>query len=127
MAVSGSTPKFHNQLAVREIRIGVREFNCIGVLPPHDHPHIYLAMEHRSLCPYCSTLFVFDERLAPTETDPAGCYFEEQTLGCEASAGRRAPRSFGARSARSRRPYNLVGWPRAAPSSDRDGRFATVA
>jgi uncharacterized Zn-finger protein len=65
MAVSGSTPKFHNQLAVREIRIGVREFNCIGVLPPHDHPHIYLAMENRSLCPYCSTLFVFDERFAP--------------------------------------------------------------
>jgi uncharacterized Zn-finger protein len=69
MAVNGNTPKFHNQLAVREIRIGVREFNCVGVLPPHDHPHIYLAMEHRSLCPYCSTLFVFDERLAPTETD----------------------------------------------------------
>ena len=69
--------KFHNQPAVREIRIGVREFNCIGVLPPHDHPQVYLAMENRSLCPYCSTLFRFDDRLAPTETDPAGCHFEE--------------------------------------------------
>ena len=56
--------KFHNQLAVRKVRIGVREFNCIGVLPPHDHPHIYLAMENRGLCPNFSTLFVFDERSA---------------------------------------------------------------
>lgn len=69
--------KFHNQLAVREICIGVRDFNCIGVLPPHDHPHIYLRMENAVLCPYCGTLFRFDARLVDTETDPAGCYFED--------------------------------------------------
>jgi uncharacterized Zn-finger protein len=69
--------KFHNQPAVPEIRLGVRQFNCIGALPPHDHPHVYLAMETAVLCPYCSTLFRFDARLAPTETDPADCHFED--------------------------------------------------
>ena len=47
--------KFHNELAAPEICIGVNEFNCIGVLPPHDHPHIYLTVETTSMCPYCST------------------------------------------------------------------------
>ena len=46
--------KFHNQLAVREIRIGVHEFYCIGVLPPHDHPHVYLTMDSSVPFPYCS-------------------------------------------------------------------------
>ena len=69
--------KFHNQLAVHEICIGVHEFNCIGVLPPHDHPHIYLRMEAASMCPYCGTLFRFDARLEPPETDPSGCHFDD--------------------------------------------------
>jgi hypothetical protein len=39
-SMSGSGyPKFRNDHAVVEIRIGVREFNCIGVSPPLDHPH----------------------------------------------------------------------------------------
>ena len=39
-AMSGSGyPRFRNDHAVAEIRIGVREFNCIGVSPPLDHPH----------------------------------------------------------------------------------------
>lgn len=69
--------KFHNQPAVPQIRIGVRQSNCIGALPPHDHPHVYLAMETAVLCPYCSTLFRFDARLPPTHTDPADCPFED--------------------------------------------------
>ena len=46
-------PKFRNDRAVPEIRIGVKEFNCIGVSPPHDHPHIYLNMgeEDTIICP----------------------------------------------------------------------------
>ena len=35
-------PKFQNDRAVPEIRIGVREFECIGVSPPHDHPYIFI-------------------------------------------------------------------------------------
>ena len=36
------TPKFTNDAGMREIRIGVREFECIGATPPYDHPHVYL-------------------------------------------------------------------------------------
>ncbi len=45
-------PKFGNDHGVPEIRIGVKEFNCIGVSPPHDHPHIYLDVGNndRILC-----------------------------------------------------------------------------
>jgi uncharacterized Zn-finger protein len=54
--------KFRNDHGAPEIRIGLREFECIGAAPPHDHPHIYLDMGENDaiLCPYCATLFRFD-------------------------------------------------------------------
>jgi len=69
--------KFRNDRAVPEIRIGVREFNCIGVSPPLDHPHVYLNMGESEtiLCPYCATLFRFDPRLRFSEADAPECYF----------------------------------------------------
>jgi uncharacterized Zn-finger protein len=73
-----SLPKFHNQPASPEVCIGVTQFACIGVLPPHDHPHIYLEIEDSTIvCPYCSTLFRFDPRLDVNATEPPGLYFEE--------------------------------------------------
>jgi uncharacterized Zn-finger protein len=39
-----SYPKFHNEIGVPMVRIGCREFKCIGDKPPQDHPHIYLNM-----------------------------------------------------------------------------------
>jgi uncharacterized Zn-finger protein len=36
-----SYPKFHNEVGVPIVRIGCREFKCIGDKPPQDHPHIY--------------------------------------------------------------------------------------
>jgi uncharacterized Zn-finger protein len=33
-------PRSRNDIAVSEIRIGPKEFKCIGVSPPHDHPHV---------------------------------------------------------------------------------------
>jgi uncharacterized Zn-finger protein len=39
-----SYPKFHNEVGVPIVRIGCREFKCIGDKPPQDHPHIYLNM-----------------------------------------------------------------------------------
>ena len=33
-------PHFHNATGVDSIAIGVREFMCIGALPPFDHPHV---------------------------------------------------------------------------------------
>ena len=39
-----SYPKFHNEVGVPIVRIGCREFKCIGGKPPQDHPHVYLNM-----------------------------------------------------------------------------------
>jgi uncharacterized Zn-finger protein len=76
-AVNSRFPKFHNELAVPEVRIGACEFHCIGALPPFDHPHIYLNMGEQTeiLCPYCATRFRFDPALAPAAADPAGCAY----------------------------------------------------
>jgi uncharacterized Zn-finger protein len=43
---------------VPEIWIGVKEFKCIGVSPPQDHPHVYINMGEADtiLCPYCGTV-----------------------------------------------------------------------
>jgi uncharacterized Zn-finger protein len=61
-----SYPKFHNEIGLPIVRVGCREFECIGAIPPQDHPHIYLNMGDASgiVCPYCSTLFHFDPSLA---------------------------------------------------------------
>lgn len=68
-------PHLANDLGVEKIFIGVKEFNCMGARPPFDHPHVFLDMgsDSQIICPYCSTLFVHDPRLAPTESDPKGC------------------------------------------------------
>jgi uncharacterized Zn-finger protein len=49
--------KFRNDRGVPEICIGVREFKCVGVSPPQDHPHVYINMGEADtiLCPYCGT------------------------------------------------------------------------
>jgi uncharacterized Zn-finger protein len=72
-----SYPKFHNEVGVSIVRIGCREFKCIGDKPPQDHPHIYLNMGDASEigCPYCSTLFRFDPSLGAHEADPADCAY----------------------------------------------------
>jgi uncharacterized Zn-finger protein len=59
-----SYPKFHNEVGVSIVRIGCREFKCIGDKPPQDHPHIYLNMGDASEigCPYCSTLLIISGR-----------------------------------------------------------------
>lgn len=78
MASTG-TPKFANDAGLREIRIGVKEFECMGARPPHDHPHVYLDMgrEAEIICPYCSTLYKFDEKLGTDGSDPADAIVPE--------------------------------------------------
>lgn len=68
-------PHFHNEAGARSIRIGAKEFMCIGAKPPLDHPHVFLDMgsEGEIVCPYCSTLFVYDAGLHGAESVPAGC------------------------------------------------------
>jgi uncharacterized Zn-finger protein len=39
-----SYPKFPNEIGVPIVRVGCREFECIGAMPPQDQPHIYLNM-----------------------------------------------------------------------------------
>jgi uncharacterized Zn-finger protein len=70
-------PRFRNDIAVSEIRIGAKEFKCIGVSPPHDHPHVYIDMANQDtiLCPYCGTRFRFDRQLGTFEADPPDCLY----------------------------------------------------
>ena len=74
-----SYPTFHNEVGVPVVRIGCREFECIGDKPPQDHPHIYLNMGDTSeiVCPYCATLFRFDPRLRAHESDPPDCVYSD--------------------------------------------------
>ena len=69
--------KFKNDRGVAEIKIGVKEFKCAGASAPQDHPHIYLDMgaDDAILCPYCATLFRYDERLGQGEADPPDSVF----------------------------------------------------
>jgi hypothetical protein len=52
----------------------------MGATPPHDHPHVYLDMgaETQIVCPYCSTLYIYDPALAPGESNPPGCIHRMQ-------------------------------------------------
>jgi uncharacterized Zn-finger protein len=82
-SMSGSGyPKFRNDRGVPEICIGVKEFECIGVSPPHDHPHIYINMrEGDSIpCPYCGTRFRFDPRLTSLDADPPDSVFNDHNV-----------------------------------------------
>jgi uncharacterized Zn-finger protein len=58
-------PHFHNDPGVPSIRVGAKEFMCIGATPPFDHPHIFIDMgdEDEAVCSYCSTLFIYDGTL----------------------------------------------------------------
>ncbi|MGI9483151.1 MAG: zinc-finger domain-containing protein [Hyphomicrobiales bacterium] len=77
----GSTPKFHNEMGIDKIRIGAKEFQCVGARPPFDHPHIFLDMgdEAEVVCPYCSTLYVYEGTLNHGKSDPETATYEEDT------------------------------------------------
>ncbi len=70
-------PHFVNDIGVNRIKVGVKEFQCMGAAPPQDHPHVYLDMGHNDevICPYCLTLYVYDAALAATESEPDGCVY----------------------------------------------------
>lgn len=69
-----SIPHFHNDPGAPTVRIRVKEFKCTGASPPFDHPHIYIDMgsEDETICPYCSTRYVYDGTLSGL-CDPAEC------------------------------------------------------
>ena len=74
----GSTPHFHNNQGLGSIEIGSKEFQCIGALPPFDHPHIFLDMgkDDEIVCPYCSTLYVHKAALGAGHSNPASAIFQ---------------------------------------------------
>ena len=73
--MAGTTPHFHNAPGVRRVKIGAKEFMCMGSLPPFDHPHEFLDMggDTEAICPYCSTVFTYQASLGAHEADPAAC------------------------------------------------------
>jgi len=70
-----TTPHFANDLGAEKIFVGIKELQCMGARPPFDHPHVFLDMgaDSQILCPYCSTLYVHDPRLAEDDSDPRNC------------------------------------------------------
>lgn len=98
---TNSTPHFHNELGVAQVRVGVKEFMCIGALPPFDHPHIFIDMgdKNEAVCPYCATPFVYDQHL-DGRCAPAECAYllehEVQFSGPALVVGDRPARSLSA-------------------------------
>ncbi len=74
-----STPHFHNTEGLGRIEVGSKEFQCIGALPPFDHPHIYLDMgkDGEIVCAYCSTLYVFNPALLAGTSSPLSAVYED--------------------------------------------------
>jgi uncharacterized Zn-finger protein len=68
-------PHFHNDSGVPVIEIGTKEFMCVGAMPPHDHPHVFLDMgdDNEIICPYCSTLYRLDPTLDSHVARPPEC------------------------------------------------------
>jgi len=73
---TAETPLFFNELGVRSIDVGAAAFDCMGAMPPDDHPHVYLNMGEQLdiLCPYCSTEYRLNAALSWNETIPANCW-----------------------------------------------------
>jgi uncharacterized Zn-finger protein len=68
-----SIPHFQNSAGHAVVEIGAKEFMCIGARPPFDHPHIFIDMggDSEAICPYCSTLYRHNPRLASHAANPA--------------------------------------------------------
>ena len=65
--------------AEERIEVGSKEFMCVGANPPFDHPHVFLDLgnDNEIICPYCSTLYRYDPKLAATACDPAECLWRD--------------------------------------------------
>ncbi len=81
MAEKG-VPHFHNEAGVPSVRVGSKEFMCIGAKPPFDHPHVFLDMGSGTeiICPYCSTLYVHDASVGAGHASPAECEWHDPAV-----------------------------------------------
>jgi uncharacterized Zn-finger protein len=66
-----------NDKGYKVIEVGAKEFMCIGVSPPFDHPHIScnLGEENEIICSYCGTHYRFNADLDFMETVPENCMY----------------------------------------------------
>ena len=82
MKTSRSTPAYKNDIGVTEIKIGVKNFVCIGCEPPNDHPHIFLTMgdKDHKVCLYCNTKFIYDPTLSQHYTQPPECFYNYKDI-----------------------------------------------
>ncbi|WP_116655124.1 zinc-finger domain-containing protein [Pelagibacterium sediminicola] len=73
-------PHFHNTEGLARITIGSKEFQCVGAMPPLDHPHVFLDMgaDEEIVCPYCSTLYVYDANLPDGAADPSSAIYNAE-------------------------------------------------
>ena len=73
-------PHFKNDLGIASIRVGTKEFMCVGATPPFDHPHIFIDMgdDTETVCPYCSTLYIFEKNLAPGTSEPLSAVYQSE-------------------------------------------------
>jgi uncharacterized Zn-finger protein len=67
-----STPHFHNQPGVPQVRVSAKEFMCVGALPPFDHPHIFIMPMTRRCTGAACRPIVFSIRVAMPETSQHG-------------------------------------------------------
>jgi uncharacterized Zn-finger protein len=77
---AGATPHFQNSMGLSAIEVGSREFMCIGAKPPHDHPHVFIDMgaADEIVCPYCSTLYKFNNSLGAGNATPAEATWHDE-------------------------------------------------
>jgi len=73
-------PIYKNDIGAKVIKIGVKNFMCMGETPPMDHPWIFITMKDRNSvhCLYCNTIFKYDPALSFKDSDPADCYAERR-------------------------------------------------
>ncbi|MFT4346883.1 zinc-finger domain-containing protein [Bartonella ancashensis] len=74
-------PHFQNDNGYKIIEIGVKEFMCVGATQPFDHPHIFIDMgaADEKICPYCSTLYRYNNLLQHDQTNPIGCAYHSDS------------------------------------------------
>lgn len=77
---AASTPHFQNSMGLARVEVGAKEFMCIGAKPPFDHPHIFMDMGAASeiICPYCSTLYIFNRNLKAGTSVPVEAEWHDQ-------------------------------------------------
>ena len=76
-------PIYKNDIGAKVIKIGVKNFMCMGETPPMDHPWIFIAMGDADSinCLYCNTIFKYDSTLSHFKDSlPAECYAAESRV-----------------------------------------------